>query len=123
SVLDLEVPTDHMIMGAICRIAAQHGIRHALSGQNIQTEGLLPRSWYYSKLDLANMLGIQRAFGTMKLRRLPALGVVQAAWYQQFLGIEFVALLDLIEYDRKAAKQRLIDEFGWRDYGGKHHES
>jgi N-acetyl sugar amidotransferase len=123
SVLDLEVPTDHMIFGAIYKVAAEHHIRHVISGNNVMTEWLLPRSWYYPKFDLVNLRNIHRAYGTMKLRKLPALGLPQSAWYHQVRRIRPVKLLDLIDYDKPKAKQRLIDEFGWRDYGGKHHES
>ncbi|MFK9866896.1 N-acetyl sugar amidotransferase, partial [Escherichia coli] len=43
SVLDLEVPTDHMIFGALYRVAARYGIRYILSGHNVATEWLLPK--------------------------------------------------------------------------------
>jgi N-acetyl sugar amidotransferase len=123
SVVDLEVPTDHMIFGAMSKIAASHGIRHILSGNNSQTEWLLPRTWYYSKLDLTNLKAIQRTYGTKKLRNLPALGVVQSAYYTQVKGIQTTRLLEYIDYNKPAAKERLIRELSWRDYGGKHHES
>ena len=31
--------------------------------------------------------------------------------------------LHYLPYDKEAAKQRLIEQYGWIDYGGKHHES
>ena len=34
-----------------------------------------------------------------------------------------VLLLDYLDYDKAAAKQLLIEKFGWVDYGGKHYES
>lgn len=123
SVIDLEVPTDHMIMGAVYRTAGKHGVRWILSGNNAQTEWLLPRAWYYPKFDLGNLKAIHRAYGTLPLKKLPSFGVAQAAWYHQLRGVNTVGLLDHLVYDRPAAKRRLIEEFGWRDYGGKHHES
>jgi N-acetyl sugar amidotransferase len=123
SVLDLEVPTDHMIFGALYRTAAKNRISYILSGHNIVTEWLLPKSWYYSKFDLTNILGIHKAFGERPLKRLPRLGVWHYAWYQLVLGIRDVKLLDLVFYNKSEAKQVLQQEFGWQDYGGKHHES
>ncbi len=123
SVLDLEVPTDHMILGAIHQVAAQHGIQHIISGANLQTEWLLPNAWYFSKFDLINLQSIHRQFGTMKLKKLPALGLLQSIWYERARDLQVVMMLDLMEYDKAAAKRRLIEEFDWRDYGGKHHES
>lgn len=55
SVLDLEVPTDHMIFGALYKTAAEHGIKNILSGNTVRTEWMLPKAWYYSKFDLANL--------------------------------------------------------------------
>ena len=49
SVVDLEVPTDHMILGALYKVAQQHGLKFLLSGTNVVTEAILPRRWYFSK--------------------------------------------------------------------------
>jgi N-acetyl sugar amidotransferase len=123
SVLDLEVPTDHMIFGALYEIARKHGIVSILSGNNVATEWLLPRKWYYSKFDLVNIQEIHRQFGEGKLKKLPALGVWQQAYSQLFKGIRDIKLLDLVPYNKLEAKAFLMKEFEWRDYGGKHFES
>jgi N-acetyl sugar amidotransferase len=122
SVLDLEVPTDHMIFGALNKIAMQSGIKTILSGTNLVTEWLLPKSWYYPKYDLKNLLGIHSQFGERPLKKLPKIGVWQTAGYHA-RGLRSVALLDLIDYDKASAKSHLINNVGWRDYGGKHYES
>ena len=67
SVLDLEVPTDHMIFGALYQIANRERIKYILSGNNFVTEWLLPPRWYYSKRDLQNILGIHRQFAESKI--------------------------------------------------------
>ena len=123
SVVDLEVPTDHMILGALYQIANKNRLEFILSGTNVVTEGILPRSWYYPKFDLANLKDIHRQFGTIPLRKLPALGFWQMTYYNQLRGINSVALLDLVEYNKKDAKSLLVSRYGWRDYGGKHYES
>jgi N-acetyl sugar amidotransferase len=123
SVLDLEVPTDHMIFGALYQLAARNGLRYILSGSNVVTEAILPRAWYYPKSDLANLRDIHRRFGERPLRRLPALGLAQMAYYSGVRGICDLALLDLVPYRKSEAKKLLARRFGWRDYGGKHYES
>lgn len=123
SVIDLEVPTDHMILGALYRRAASHGIKVILSGTNNATEWLLPRAWHYRKFDLVNLKAIYRKFGEKPLKKLPALGVFEQAYYTHVRKIRSVALLDLIDYRKDDAKRKLMDDLGWRDYGGKHHES
>lgn len=123
SVLDLEVPTDHMIFGALHQIARSKGIRYILSGNNFATEWLLPRTWYYPKFDLTNLLAIHHKYGTLPLRHLPKLGVWQQLYYRRVEHIEDVKILDLVPYRKSVAKEVLVREFNWLDYGGKHYES
>ena len=123
SVLDLDVPADHMIFGALYKIAVEHGIQYVLSGNNFATEWLLPPAWYYSKFDLVNLKGIHRAFGEIPMKHLPKLGVWQRLYYQRVKAIRELKILELVPYKKMEAKRFLIDEFGWRDYGGKHYES
>jgi N-acetyl sugar amidotransferase len=123
SVVDLEVPTDHMILGALYKIALQHGLKFLLSGTNVATESILPNRWYYPKFDLKNLRDIHRHFGTLPLRKLPALGFWQMTYYNQMRRINSVSLLDLVDYNKATAKALLKERYGWRDYGGKHYES
>lgn len=123
SVLDLDVPADHMIFGALYKIARARGLKVILSGGNIVTEAILPRTWYYPKFDMANLQDIHRQYGTVPLRKLPAMGLSQMIYYGAIRGIIQVKLLDLVSYDKRAAKQLLTEKYGWRDYGGKHYES
>jgi len=123
AVLDLDVPADHMIFGALHKIAYERKILYVLSGNNLATEWLLPRAWYYSKFDLVNLSGIHRAFGEIPLKHLPKLGVWQRLYYQRVKLIQDIKVLELVPYKKMEAKQFLMNEFGWRDYGGKHYES
>jgi N-acetyl sugar amidotransferase len=123
SVLDLEVPTDHMIFGALYKIANERGIRYLLSGNNFATEWLLPRAWYYSKGDAANLSMIHKRFGDIKRKNLPTLNGWRRLYLERMRGLRQVQGLDLIDYRKTDAKALLMDQFGWRDYGGKHYES
>ncbi len=123
SVLDLEVPTDHMIFGALHKIADQHNIKYILSGNNFATEWLLPRAWYYSKFDLVNLEAIHRTFGEAPMTHLPKLGAWQQVYYRRVKSIRDVRILELVPYEKMKVKRFLMDEFGWKDYGGKHYES
>jgi N-acetyl sugar amidotransferase len=123
SVVDLEVPTDHMILGALYQLARRHSLKYILSGTNLVTEAILPKRWYYPKFDLVNLRDIHNRYGTRPLRNLPALGFWQMTYYNQLRGIKSEALLDLVDYKKLAAKALLTERYGWRDYGGKHYES
>ena len=63
SVLDLEVPTDLMIFGAMYKIANKYGIKNVISGNNTVTEDLLPKSFYFTKFDYVNLKNIHKRFG------------------------------------------------------------
>ncbi len=123
SVLDLDVPADHMIFGALYKTAKKFNIQSILSGNNFQTEFTLPKSWNYNKFDLLNIKSINKNFENISLNRLPKLGVWDQAYYQLFLGVNNINILNYLDYNKSEIKNRIIKEFDWQDYGGKHHES
>lgn len=123
SVLDLDVPADHMIFGALYKVAEKYGIKTILSGNNVVTEHVLPRTWNYNKFDIVNLKNIHSKFGSLPLKNLPALGLWHHAYYQLVRNIEFVQLLNYVDYNKSEIKKLIKNEVGWTDYGGKHHES
>lgn len=123
SVIDLDMPQDHMINGALCKVASKHNIKWVLDGNNFATEWLLPRAWYYAKGDFANLKGIHKKFGEAPLKHVPALGAWQDFYYRKIRGIQNFKMLELHPYSKTEAKRFLMKELGWRDYGGKHYES
>jgi N-acetyl sugar amidotransferase len=122
SVMDLEVPTDQFIFGALNKIAYENGIKYILSGNNIATEFVIPYDWKYDKFDLVNLKAIHKLFGKGKLRKLPALGKNQMYFYK-LAGIETVQVLDLVNYKKLEAIDVITRELGWKNYGDKHQES
>ena len=123
SVVDIEVPTDHFIFGALNKIASKNGIKAILSGTNWATEGIMPQSWNYRKLDATNLRNIHAKFGTKPLKHSTLLGIRQQIWYYYIRGIRTYDVLNYMDYSKTRAKQILMNELGWRDYGGKHYES
>jgi len=124
SVVDIELLTDHAIFAAMVKLGRQHGTRFILSGNNVATEHGLPRSWIWNKQDWTNIRAIHAAHGTVPLKSYPHLSTMR--WRAMQLlgrGIEIVELLNLVNYRRDEAAATLAREFGWREYGGKHHES
>ncbi|MGC6413890.1 MAG: N-acetyl sugar amidotransferase [Bacteroidia bacterium] len=123
SVLDLDVPADHMIFGALMATAHKFKIKYILSGKNVETEQVLPSAWNYRKFDKVNLVNIHKRFGEERLTKLPSLGFVEKLKYFSFYKYELVEILNWVDYDKEACKQLLIDEYGWREYGGKHFEN
>lgn len=123
SVLDWEVPTDHVIKSILYEMAIKKGIKHILSGTNHQTEFILPHNMRYNKSDSDNILDIHQKFGTKKIKSFKILSPLKEWYYIKTKGIVFHPLLDLIPFDKDEAKQTIAEKMGWRDYGGKHYES
>ncbi len=123
SVLDLDVPADHMIFGALYKTAKKFKIKYVLSGNNVCTEHTLPKTWNYNKFDLINLKNIHSRYENGSLSHLPALGVWNMALYQLFHSIEKVSFLDLQEFKRDDILKVIEKEMGWINYGGKHQES
>jgi N-acetyl sugar amidotransferase len=123
SVVDIEVVTDHAIFATLYRLAAKHGIRHILSGTNIVTEQVLPPHWIYAKTDHVNIRAIHREFGAVPLRTYPFMDLKVKKLHQLVRGIRSHSILDWADFNKKETKQLISRELGWKDYGGKHHES
>jgi N-acetyl sugar amidotransferase len=123
SVIDVEMVTDHAIIAAIYDIANKNKIKYILSGTNVVTEYILPKSWRYFKNDLRNLKNIHKKYGKMKMNTFPTLGQTKLLFYEFIRGIRYISLLDYIDYNKERAKKIIQDKFGWEDYGGKHYES
>ena len=124
SVPNCDIPQDHAFPAVALRTASKYGIKYILGGYNYVTECMLPEAWGYRSGDLRHLKAIQRRFGTKKLDKYPTLGMFRRdVWYRYVRGIETVAPLNYLPYDKDAAKREIQEKLGWRDYGGKHSES
>ena len=55
---------------------------------------------------------------------MPTLGLwKRKIYYEKIKGMQFISLLNYLDYNKVEAKQILAEKFGWIDYGGKHYES
>ena len=123
SVVDIEAITDHAIFATLYRLAGEKNIKYILSGTNVQTENTLPKSWIFPKSDHINIQSIHKAYGTVPLKTFPFMDAKVKRYYQAVKGVQSISVLDYQLYDKKAVKELIQRELGWRDYGGKHYES
>jgi len=123
SVVDVELLTDHAIGALLLKTAARYGLRHIVAGTNVTTEAVLPRPWYHLKTDWLNIEDIHRRFGHRRLKTFPSVGYFAALFLTRVRRIRTLPILNYVDYDRARAKSIVTEELGWRDYGGKHHES
>lgn len=123
-VANCDIPTDHAFPAVALRNAAAYGAKYILSGSNLATESVLPTAWGHNAADVRYLKAIHREHGEAKLRTYPTLGLVkQALWYPYVRGVKTVKPLNYMPYVKREAKEQIADQLGWRDYGGKHHES
>jgi N-acetyl sugar amidotransferase len=120
---NIEIPTDHAIWAVMLRTAKKMGIKYIIAGNNVVTESVHPDSWLYKSKDSRLIKGIHRRFGKVPMKSFPTLSTFDYVNHLIVRGIRWVPILNYIDYVKADAKRLLIDELGWRDYGGKHHES
>lgn len=123
SVVDIELTTDHAIFATLYKLARQYNIKYILQGVNIVTEGFLPSHWVHNKFDWLNIKSIHHQFGKVPFKTFPHINFIQELYYNYVCGIQFVPILNYVPYSKEEAKKLIMNELGWRDYGGKHYES
>lgn len=120
---NIEIPTDHAIWATLIKTAAKKKIHYIIAGNNIVTESIMPESWLYGSKDSKLIRGIHRKYGKMKMKSFPYLTLFNFVDYLLIRGIKWVPILNYVNYVKQDVKKFLIEELGWRDYGGKHYES
>lgn len=123
SVPHCEHPTDHAILATLRSVAKKYKIPYLLLGSNLSTESYGVKSWSIGQRDWKYIKGIQKKFGSKKIKDFPHTSAFDILYYKYFFPIKSVNILDFIEYNKKDAKETIMKELGWRDYGGKHYES
>ncbi|MBH9538449.1 N-acetyl sugar amidotransferase [Novosphingopyxis sp. YJ-S2-01] len=124
SVPEAETPTDVAIQRAVHDNARKAGAKYILSGGNIASEGILPKTWHYNARDTRYSHAIldaadcpRSAFASQKF------GALQEGYARVMKGIRTAYPLNTISYDKAAARAKLEQEYGWQYYGAKHGES
>jgi N-acetyl sugar amidotransferase len=123
SVPDGEIPTDHAIYATLYNCAAKFKIKYIISGTNIRTEGILPRSWARGHLDFKYIQGLQNKFGSVKIKKFPHLTLFKLIYFNLINRFKLVSLLDYVNYNKTEAIELLENRLGWIKYEGKHYES
>ena len=117
-------PQDHVFHSVLRKIAKEKKVTYFITGSNVSTECILPRSWGYNNLDSKLIKSVHKKFGTIKLKTYPFVSFFKYYFvYPFFHRIKRVDVLNLIEYDKEKAMKVLQDKLDWKYYGGKHHES
>ncbi len=123
SIVEVEIPTDVAIVSILHKVASRNNIKFIIGGGNYATEGILPDLWFYNPKDLKLLKGIQKIFGSKKLKTFPTFDWKAEVYYKVFRRIKMVYLLNLLPFNKSEALLTLKEKVGYHEYGGKHHES
>lgn len=118
-----DVPQDHAFFAGLYRFATSHRIKWVLTGGNLATESIFPRSWHGSAMDATNLYAIHKRFGTRKLRSYKTISFFD--YYVRFPfinGMRTYRPLNFMSFNKEVAIREL-EKIGWRSYGRKHGES
>jgi N-acetyl sugar amidotransferase len=123
-VFNQDIPQDHAFFSTLFRTANRLKINFFLSGVNFSSECISPRLDGVSYHDGIHINGIQKLFGTHKLRAYRTMKLVEYAYLTKVLKRpKIVTPLNYVDYDKEAARRVLEENYGWVEYGEKHSES
>lgn len=119
-----DVPQDHAFFASLFSLAAKFKVKYILSGGNVSTEGILPKSWQSSAMDATNLKAIHSLYGRASLRRYPTLSFFDYYFINPFVKrIRIVRPLNLIPFNKDIAVNELEEKIGYVKYPRKHGES
>lgn len=124
SVANQDTPQDHVFFAKLYDFAVSNKIKYVVTGSNLTSESILPAEWGYTASDSTQIKAIHRKFGTKALKSYPMMSYWQNKVIWPYVKkMEIVRPLNWIYYDKNKAIEFLQENYGWRYYGGKHHES
>ena len=121
NVIDIEAITDIAIFSALDIICKEKKIKHLIDGRNVVTEITLPQAWVYK--NTSNLKDIHKKHGEVPLKTYPIMSPIRRRIVAKTKPFTSWSILDYIPYLKSEAKETIIRELAWRDYGGKHYES
>lgn len=124
SVANQDVPQDHAFFAKLYEFAVMNDIKYVVTGSNFSSESILPSSWGYDATDCKQLVAIHKRFGTIPLKTYPMMSLFKyRIYWPKVKKMVRVGPLNFIDYDKNKAIEFLQETYGWRYYGGKHHES
>jgi N-acetyl sugar amidotransferase len=113
--------TDTAILGSLYKVANVFNIPYIFVGNNFRTEGRQPDAW--TDFDSRVMRSAHRKFGSGRRKTFPDFTPFHIFYYGFIKGIKMVRPFYYLDYSKADAKKVIAEQYGWRDYGGHHHES
>lgn len=121
SVSDADIPNDMAMAELMLRTANKYKIKYIFNGHNYKTEGSSPLSWSY--MDAKYLQSVYKVHNQGKeLKSFPLLTFWRQLYYS-LTGLKRENPLYHVDLDMQKEKERLMKDYGWKEYGGKHAEN
>lgn len=128
---ELEASTDLAYSYVLRLASSRFGVPHILEGHSFVAEGITPlnnnyfdgryiRSVVRTGLKERRPLTVK---GVHRRNRYPLMTLSKFLRHSLFSKTTFLRPLWFLKYDKASAKKLLMNETGWRDYGGHHLEN
>ena len=113
--------TDWAIKSSILQTASKENIKSILVGTDFRSEGKQPEEWTHIDSKLFNY--VTKKFGNIKLKTYPNISTFKQLYLGLIKRIKKYQPFYFIDYNKSEAKNFLIENYNWEDYGGHHHEN
>ena len=124
AIANQDVPQDHAFFASLYNFATKHKINYIISGGNIATESIFPKTWHWSAMDADNLHAIYQKFGTKKLKNYKTIGFYELYFYYPFIKkMKTIRPLNFMPYIKSDALKELKEKVGYKEYARKHGES
>lgn len=123
---DQDLVQDAAFFSGLYKFARENNIKHILTGSNYCTEVCRePEEWGgYLGIDKTLFFDIWAKHGSGPFPDFDLIDILKyKILYQRFLGMRVHYPLNLTEYTKESAEKTLLDNYGWKPFLHKHHES
>lgn len=116
---DADIPNDIAMTKLMYETADKYKIKYILNGHDFRTEGSTPAKWTY--MDAKYIQSVYGAYTGKTLTNYPLFTFTDQIIYG-LKGIKQVRPFHF-GFDRESIEYEMIEETGWKSYGGKHCEN
>ena len=116
-----DAPTDLAIIAILYQTAVKFGVKTIFVGNNFRTEGRQPNLWTHT--DSRQIHHVHRRFGSGKSETFPTQSPFGLIFTSLFHRVKMHRPYYHIPFNKAEAKILIKERYGWREYGGHHHEN
>ena len=125
-IADQDTPQDAAFFSSLYKFAKKNKIKYVFTGANYSTECCRePYEWgAYPGIDTRLIKDIYKKFGNGILKTFPLIDIFYyKIFYQKISGMQVFHPLNHIVYIKEEAEKILTDNYNWKPFLHKHHES